>query len=133
MAAIRDPSWDDFHALTYPSRNVAAYVIAADLIDFPRLQEGSADELEFRTFIADWRFHCYGSQSNFEQMADRPNNKGTMAFASEAAIAVYLFKHGVPAASCGSGIPAGACIPDAPGQFSAAQLDDFCLQPVAFS
>jgi hypothetical protein len=127
MAAIRDPNWDDYHAMTYASRTVPSYVIAADIIDFPNLPGYAAEELEFRTFFSDWRFNCQGDQSNFEQMADRPNNKGTMAFAAEAAILVYLIKNGVPSPS--SGIPGTACVPDRSGQFSLADLTAFYADP----
>ena len=77
------------------SRNLAAYVIAADVIDFRSFDPGR--EARFRNWVADMltREHNGGGCgpsgcSIIAKHEDRPNNHGTMAGAARAAAALYL-------------------------------------------
>ena len=66
-------------------RNLAPYVIAADLVGLP-----PAEEAEFKTWLADVRHEVLAGRTLITTHEDRPNNWGTHAGASRAAIAVYL-------------------------------------------
>lgn len=71
------------------SRNGAAYVIAADLIDL----EGYSTSINsaFKTWITSWTTRRYDSGfTNVEWMEDRPNNVGYYAGATLAAAYAYL-------------------------------------------
>jgi len=108
-------------------RHTPPILVAADVIDFAGFRPN--DELAFRTFVADLRFRCHGGKSIFQQMADRPNNHGTMAAASFVAISAYLERNGVPAAACAAGVPNSSCYADGPGQFSASEHQELCEDP----
>lgn len=108
-------------------RNTASMVIAADVIEFSSLRP--ADEEQFRRFIADLRFHCHQGKSPFEQMADRPNNHGTIAMGAHVAVSADLLRHGMASGSCGAGVPDSGCLADGDGQFSAAEHQNVCDDP----
>ncbi len=131
MVWARDPNYKDFGKMTYPARNIPAVVIAADVIDFPNFAGREADELEFRRFVANLRYECFGSQSCFQEATDRPNNKGTMALAAMAAITSYLVEHGLPSGACGSGVPSSSCAATDTGQFRMSELKTLCEDPLA--
>lgn len=76
------------------SRNLASYVIAADVIDFKNFD--AAREADFHDWAVDMitKEHASGGCgpsgcSIWAKHEDRPNNHGTMAGASRAAVAVY--------------------------------------------
>ncbi len=66
-------------------RELAAYVLAADLIDL----DGPIDR-EFRAFLKDVRTVQLGGRTLISTHRDRPNNWGTHAGASRIAVALYL-------------------------------------------
>lgn len=77
------------------SRNLASYVIAADVIDFREFDPAS--ESRFRSWVAKMitiehgRSGCGPSGCSIPaKQEDRPNNHGTMAGASRAAACLYL-------------------------------------------
>ena len=66
-------------------RELAAYVIAADLVGLP-----PGDDAAFRAWLGSVRFEPLDGRTLVSTHEDRPNNWGTHASASRAAAAVYL-------------------------------------------
>ena len=66
-------------------RELAAYVIAADLVGLP-----PGDDAAFRAWLGAVRFEPLDGRTLVSTHEDRPNNWGTHASASRAAAAVYL-------------------------------------------
>jgi hypothetical protein len=66
-------------------RELAAYVIAADLVGLP-----SESDQRFRGWLREVRHKSLGGRTLISTHEDRPNNWGTMAGASRAAVAAYL-------------------------------------------
>lgn len=67
------------------ARELAAYVIAADLVGLP-----PADDLAFRSFLQDVRHELIGGRTLITTHELRANNWGTHAGATRIAIALYL-------------------------------------------
>jgi len=82
MAAIETENGGRTLAL---GRNLAAYVIAADLVGLD-----GADDQAFRAWLAAVRFEDLSSRTLVDTHEDRPNNWGTHAGASRIAAALYL-------------------------------------------
>jgi len=82
MAAIGTEASGEILAL---SRELAAYVIAADLVGLPEAQ----DQV-FRTWLRAVRTKDLGGRTLVSHHEARPNNHGTHAGASRAAAAAYL-------------------------------------------
>ncbi len=82
MAAIGTEDPGDTLAL---GRNLIGYVIAADLVDLPPVQDAI-----FREWLADVRHEHLAGRTLVSAHEDRPNNWGTHAGASRMAVAVYL-------------------------------------------
>ena len=70
------------------ARNLVSYIIAADLIDLHRLNAGA--DRSFRVWLASVRHQRLEGQTLAEVYLRRPNNWGTHAGASLAAVAAYL-------------------------------------------
>jgi hypothetical protein len=66
-------------------RELAAYVIAADLVGLP-----PGDDAAFRGWLGSVRHESLDGRTLVSTHEDRPNNWGTHASASRAAVAVYL-------------------------------------------
>lgn len=66
-------------------RNLAPYVISADLVGLAPEQD-----TQFRTWLGQVIHTDFGGRSLVETHEERPNNWGTMAGASRAAVAAYL-------------------------------------------
>lgn len=81
-------------------RNLVSYVVAADLIDLGRY-DSDGDE-RFRGWLRDVRHRELEGRTLVSTHEDRPNNWGTMAGASRAAIAVYLGDAGDLARTAGA-------------------------------
>ena len=69
-------------------RNLAAYVIAADLIDFKNYRP--SDESTFRSWLSTMRTRDFSGRTLISCHRDRPNNWGTMCGASRIAADIYL-------------------------------------------
>ena len=82
MAAIGTETGGTALAL---ARNLVAYVIAADLVGLP-----PADDEVFRAWLLEVRDKDLLGRTLRSTHADRPNNWGTHAGASRAAVALYL-------------------------------------------
>ncbi len=67
------------------ARELIAYVIAADLVGLP-----AAENASFRNFLQTVRNETLNGRTLISTHEDRPNNWGTHAGATRAAIAVYL-------------------------------------------
>ena len=70
-------------------RELAAYVIAADLIRLP-VYDAAFDTHEFRPWLRRALTETLAGRTLQSTHADRPNNWGTHAGASRAAVAAYL-------------------------------------------
>jgi hypothetical protein len=70
------------------ARNLASYVIAADLIDLPAYDPGLG--LRFARWLAAVRFKTLAGKTLISTHETRANNWGTMAGASRIAAALYL-------------------------------------------
>jgi hypothetical protein len=70
-------------------RELAAYVIAADLIDLPNY-DSNFDNQQFRPWLRRTLTEDLEGRTLQSTHEDRPNNWGTHAGASRAAVAVYL-------------------------------------------
>ena len=70
-------------------RNVAAYVIAADIIDLPVMRP-DFDESVFRPWLRSFATRKFMGRTLRSCQEDRPNNWGTHCGASRIAIAAYL-------------------------------------------
>jgi PKD repeat protein len=66
-------------------RNLIGYVLAADLVGLP-----AADEADFRAWLRDCLTETLDGRTLVSTHEDRPNNWGTHAGASRAAVAAYL-------------------------------------------
>ena len=69
-------------------RNLAAYVIAADLIDFKNYRP--SDDLQFRSWLYSMRTRDFDGRTLISCHEDRPNNWGTMCGGSRIAADLYL-------------------------------------------
>ncbi len=67
------------------SRNLIGYVIGADLVGLPAAQDAT-----FRAWLTDVRNVVLGNRTLITTHEERPNNWGTHAGASRAAVALYL-------------------------------------------
>jgi hypothetical protein len=70
------------------ARNLVCYVIAADLIDLQSFNP--SQDAQFRSWISTVRYTQFADGTLINNHELRANNRGTMAGASRAAIAVYL-------------------------------------------
>ena len=70
---------------TGPGRQVAAYVIAADLVGLPEITDAA-----FKAWLRELLTKELGGESISSDHEERPNNRGNYAGASRAAIAAYL-------------------------------------------
>jgi hypothetical protein len=82
MAAIGTEASGEILAL---GRELAAYVISADLVGLPE-----AEDRAFRAWLRAVRTKDLGGRTLVSHHEDRPNNHGTHAGASRAAVAAYL-------------------------------------------
>src|SRR3989338_4556539 len=69
-------------------RNLAAYVIAADLIDLKIYRP--SDDAQFRSWLSSMRTRDFDGRTLISCHEDRPNNWGTMCGASRIAADLYL-------------------------------------------
>jgi hypothetical protein len=70
-------------------RNLAAYVIAADIIDLPKIRP-DFDESVFRPWLRSFATRKFTGRTLRSCQEDRPNNWGTHCGASRIAIAAYF-------------------------------------------
>ncbi len=86
MSAIGSENRGNVLAL---ARNLLSYVVAADVIDLKSYRPD--DDLRFRDWLRRVRTRRFGGQGSLISVQEkRPNNFGTHATASRAAIALYL-------------------------------------------
>ena len=85
IAACMDAIGTQGGSTLYLSRELAAYVIAADIVGLPP----DEDDL-FSEFLDEVRHQEIGGRTLISTHEDRPNNWGTHAGASRMAVALYL-------------------------------------------